>query len=151
MSEFRRMLELRLEATPERLRLLRSLVQGAMELLGADAECSDCAALAVSEVCMNVIQHAYGPECPGEIVLEILNNRDTVKFRVTDFAAPVDAAAVRSRNLDDLRPGGLGVHLIHQVMDQAGFVPPPAGAGNVFEMTKRLRAAATEDRRDEIR
>jgi len=120
-----------------------------MELLGADSESTDCAVLAVNEACMNVIQHAYGPGRTGEIVLEILNNRDRVKFRVIDFAEPVDTAAVRPRDLDDLRPGGLGVHLIRQVMDEAGFVPAPAGAGNVFEMVKRWRPA-DEDRRDEI-
>jgi len=35
-------------------------------------------------------------------------------------------------------------------MDEAGFVPAPAGAGNVFEMTKRWTPAANEDGRDEV-
>ena len=147
---FERLVELRTEARADRLRMLRAVAQAAMAMLGADRESSDCVVLAVNEACMNVIQHAYGAGRSGEIVLEILNNRDQVKLRVRDFAAPVDPAAIRPRDLDDVRPGGLGVHLIREVMDEANFVPPPDGLGNILEMTRRWRPAADEDRRDEI-
>lgn len=137
----RKLAELRIEARADRLRLLRAVVHSAMELLEADAELTECVVLAVNEACANVIRHAYGPDHTGEIVLEILNNRDEIKFRLLDFAPPVDRSRVCSQAGGELRPGGLGVHLIQQIMDEAGFVEPPEGVGNVFEMTKRgLRA-----------
>jgi len=61
--------------------------------------------------------------------------------RLTDFAAPVDAAKIRARDLDDLRPGGLGVHFIRSLTDDCAWVPPPPGAGNVLRLVKRLTAA----------
>lgn len=139
--------ELRIESHPGRLRLLRALVHSAMELLDADPEVTECVVLAVNEACANVIRHAYGPGRSGEIILEILNNRTEIRFRLLDFAPPVDRSRVCTPQPGVLRPGGLGMHLIEQIMDEAGFVEPPPGVGNVFEMTKRgLRACKGGDR-----
>jgi hypothetical protein len=55
-----------------------------------------------------------------------------------DFAPPVDPEKVKSRDLGDVKPGGLGVHLIRSVCDDARFMPPPPGVGNLFKLTKRL-------------
>ena len=55
-----------------------------------------------------------------------------------DFAAPVDESALKGRDLDDIRPGGLGVHLIRTIMDEVQFVTPPAGVGNLLQLRKRL-------------
>lgn len=133
----RKLAELRIESRPEHLRLLRALVHSAMELVGADREVIECVVLAVNEACTNVIRHAYGPDRNGEIVLEIFNNRDEMRFRLMDFAPPVDRSAVCTPQAGELRPGGLGIHLIHQIMDEARFVEPPPGVGNAFEMIKR--------------
>lgn len=133
----RRLAELRIDSDPCCLRLVRALVHGAMEALEADPEVTECVVLAVNEACANVIRHAYGPERSGEIVLEILNNQDQIKFRLSDYAPPVDRSCVCPREQGELRPGGLGMHLIRKIMDQAEFVEPPPGVGNVFEMTKR--------------
>jgi sigma-B regulation protein RsbU (phosphoserine phosphatase) len=46
--------------------------------------------------------------------------------------------AIHPRPLDELRPGGLGTHFIRTVMDEVAFLPPPAGAGNLLQMTKRI-------------
>lgn len=129
--------QLRVDARPERLRLLRALVHSAMEMVGADREVTECVVLAVNEACSNVIRHAYGKQRAGEIVLEILNNRDEMRFRLMDFAPPVDRTRVCAPLHDELRPGGLGMHLIEQIMDEARFIEPPPGVGNAFEMIKR--------------
>jgi sigma-B regulation protein RsbU (phosphoserine phosphatase) len=57
-----------------------------------------------------------------------------------DFAQPVEVAKIRSRPLDEVRPGGLGVHLMRSVMDHVEFLPPPAGIGNLLQMVKRIDA-----------
>lgn len=133
----RRLAELRIDADPCCLRLVRSLVHGAMEALEADPEVTECVVLAVNEACANVIRHAYGPDRNGEIVLQIFNNRDEIKFRLLDYAPPVDRSCVCPPAAAELRPGGLGMHLILKIMDEAAFVEPPPGVGNAFEMTKR--------------
>ena len=40
---------------------------------------------------------------------------------IEDEAAQVDPAAMQGRELDDVRPGGLGVHIIREVMDEVVY------------------------------
>jgi sigma-B regulation protein RsbU (phosphoserine phosphatase) len=93
--------------------------------------------MAVDEACQNVIRHAYGGK-PGEIVLEIERSGDRVVVWVRDFARPVDVSKIEPRPLEDVRAGGLGVHLIREVMDEWRFEPVPSGEGNLFRMAKRI-------------
>lgn len=129
--------EIRLLARAEELKRVRDAVRELVAQRGCNAKIAECVVLAVDEACMNIIQHAYHNDPAGEIVVQILNNRDELVFRLIDFAAPVDKTCIRSRDLDDIRPGGLGVHLMSEVMDEVRFVEPPAGAGNALEMRKK--------------
>jgi len=86
-----------------------------------------------------VIRHAYvGWDEPGDIVVDFIRDRDRLIVHLMDFADPVDQSKIKSRDLDEVRPGGLGVHLIKSVTDEAIFVDPPEGVGNLFKLTKRL-------------
>lgn len=133
------LLELRLPARSDRLKLIRPGVQAAAAMCGFEREAAEDIVLAVHEACQNVIVHAYGDDQDGEIVLEIYRREDGILIRVRDFAPPIDVATVRPRDLDDIRPGGLGTHFIREIMDTTEFIEVAEGAGNVLEMTKKLR------------
>ena len=133
-----RLLELRVPAKPERLCLVRSLVKSAAVNSGCSSELCDKLVIALNEACMNVIQHAYKGDESGELVLEILNNGAQLLFRLKDHAAPVDLESVKPRDLDEIRPGGLGVHFIREIMDECRMGHLEQGAGNYLEMTKRI-------------
>ncbi|MES2605184.1 MAG: ATP-binding protein, partial [Pseudomonadota bacterium] len=105
--------------------------------------------LAVGEACMNIIQHAYGTRDQGDIVLEVemeTNAKDmaadtkrSLVFRLTDFAKHKSCAEqMRSRPLDEIRPGGLGCHIINEVMDEVSLLDSPGPCGNVLQMRKKL-------------
>jgi anti-sigma regulatory factor (Ser/Thr protein kinase) len=95
--------------------------------------------MAVDEACQNIIRHAYsGWDEPGDIVADFILEDGSLIVHLMDFAEPVDQGRIKSRDLDDVRPGGLGVHLIKSVTDEAIFVEPPPGVGNLFKLTKRL-------------
>lgn len=133
------LLELRLPATAETLREIRDEVRAVSAQAGCGEECTEEIVLAVNEACMNIIQHAYGEEGKGEIVLEIRVIEGGLEVRLTDFAAPVDPETVKPRPLEELRPGGLGTRFMAECMDEVRFVlPPPAGAGNQLWMRKRI-------------
>ncbi len=106
---------------------------------------------------MNIIQHAYGPHDKGDILLEVeIQNVEiqkgeaqttpegsswqrTLVFRLTDFALHKTCAEqMRSRPLDEIRPGGLGCHIINEVMDEVVLLDRQGGPGNVLELRKRL-------------
>lgn len=131
--------EIRFTSDAEHLADVRNRVRDAIQWLGYTTEMVNCLVLAVNEACMNIIQHAYGPQHHGEVILEIYDNGNELVFRLTDFAPPVDKTKIRSRDLEDIRPGGLGVHLMNEVMDEVDLRNDPEGIGNVLIMKKRHR------------
>jgi sigma-B regulation protein RsbU (phosphoserine phosphatase) len=132
------LLELRIPSKAERLCLVRVLVKRAAEDSGCSPDLTERLVVAVNEACMNVIQHAYKGEADGEIVLEILKNDSQLVFRLRDFAEPIDTKTVVPRKLDDIRPGGLGVHFIREIMDDWQLGPLEEGEGNLLVMTKKI-------------
>lgn len=89
---------------------------------------------------MNIIQHAIPGSVGAQISVELLRCDGTLILHVLDNATPVDASAIEPRALDDVRPGGLGVHFMREIMDHVEFLPPPAGFGNFLRMSKRMPA-----------
>ena len=134
-----RVLELRLPARADELKNIRSAVKTCAEQAGMGETCVQDVVMAVDEACQNVIRHAYGEGRSGDLLLEVDRDGDTLVFCLKDFAPPVDPTKVRPRDLDDVRPGGLGTHLIQEVMDSSSFVEDPPGCGNLLRMVKRIR------------
>ncbi len=130
--------EIRFPAKADRLCLIRALVKKTSEEAGCCSELSDRLVLAVNEACMNVIQHAYQGDELGEIVLEMLNNNGKLHFRLVDYANSIDLDSVKPRDLDDLRPGGLGTHFINEIMDECDMGHLEEGKGNYLEMIKKI-------------
>ena len=130
--------EIRFPAKAERLCLVRALVKRTAEVVGCCPELSDKLVLAVNEACMNVIQHAYQGNELGEIVLEMLNNEGKVHFKLMDYANPIDLESVKPRDIDDLKPGGLGTYFINEIMDECDMGHLEEGKGNYLEMTKKI-------------
>ncbi len=129
--------EHRFPARPERLCEIRRWVAEQTGALGCAGPMLHDVVLAVDEACQNIIRHAYhGGE--GDIVVALGRENGRLVIRLMDFAPPVDVAHICPRALDDLRPGGLGTHFMRSVMDDIAFLPPPSGAGNLLQMTKRI-------------
>ena len=129
---------LSIPSSPDKLCLVRSLVREIAGQAGCDGELTERLVLAVNEACMNVMQHAFKGAQSGEIRVEILNNGTQLVFRLEDNANPVDLATIRSRPLDEIRPGGLGVHFISEIMDEFTLGHLEAGTGNFLEMKKAI-------------
>jgi sigma-B regulation protein RsbU (phosphoserine phosphatase) len=138
LADAEQLAEFRFPARAEELQHLRSVVRSALDSLGCSAEFVHGTVLALDEAATNVIRHGYGDSSGGEAVLQIFKTGNVLVFRLVDFAPTVDCEAIRPRELDDLRPGGLGVHIMRQVMDTVEFQKPAAGAGNVLVMTRKL-------------
>jgi sigma-B regulation protein RsbU (phosphoserine phosphatase) len=131
------LLELRFPAQADRMVVVRETVRSAARLCGFDDPATQDIVLAVGEACQNVILHSYSDRDDGQILLDIRRGADRLILRVVDFGPPVDPKQVRPRDLQDVRPGGLGTHFIRQLMDSADFGPAPDGKGNVLQMTKK--------------
>ena len=138
MEQNEKLAEIRFISHADQLRQVRGTVRDVLQQQDYAPEIIDHLVLAVDEACTNVIKHAYGQGCAGQIILEILRQQGKIVFRLTDFADPVDKCTIQPRDLDELRPGGLGVHLIREIMDEVEFLDTPEGIGNILEMRKRI-------------
>ncbi len=101
--------------------------------------------LAIDEACQNVIRHAYQGNPDGEVTLDLRRDEDTIIVLLRDFAETVDPENIKPRDLDDIRPGGLGTHLIREVMDEVDYVRPPGDSGNLLRMVKRLERGKPDE------
>jgi anti-sigma regulatory factor (Ser/Thr protein kinase) len=124
-------------AEAEALPVMRQWLDGRLNDHGVPAELRGQLVLAVDEACMNIIQHAYGEGCHGEIRLHLALQPDRFTIELEDDAPRVDLTTVKSRALDDVRPGGLGVHFIREIMDEMVFLPC-AESGNRLRLVKHL-------------
>lgn len=125
-------------AQPSWMKLARACVrQACVQVNCAEDEINDVV-LALDEACQNVIRHAYGGPSDEEIKLTVRNRPGRLVFRLRDFAAPVEPSKIKPRDLDDVRPGGLGTHLIKEVMDEVQYLRPSQGEGNLLRLVKNI-------------
>ena len=121
----------------------REMVAGVAKRLGFSHDSSSHLALAVDEALCNVIRHGYQQELGRPIWVRIWPLDDDgqhgagVCIVIEDEARQVDPAKIQGRDLDDIRPGGLGVHIIRQVVDCAEYAPREH-AGMRLTLVKRL-------------
>ncbi|MFA7234162.1 MAG: ATP-binding protein [Terrimicrobiaceae bacterium] len=99
---------------------------------GFDECATELMVLALDEACTNVIRHAYAHEC-RPVRLEMTGLRGLVRFVLRDYGHPCDPAKIKSRKLEDIRPGGLGVHIIKQAFDKVTYSPQAKGTRLVLE------------------
>jgi anti-sigma regulatory factor (Ser/Thr protein kinase) len=114
-----------LSSNPEILPVVRSALMSLTETLGFPA--ADCRAItrAVDEALANIIQHAYSglPGRPIELLCRRILDRTSGKERAAleivlqDQGVCADRKKLCSRSLDDVRPGGLGIHFIQESVD----------------------------------
>jgi len=130
--------KLSLPARPQSLILVRRAVEASAHLSGFSKEQTQDIVLAVDEACQNVVRHAYVGDLDGDMVVEVQRENGDYRILIRDFAPPVDESNIKPRDLNDVRPGGLGVHFIREVMDAMDYLPPPDGQGNLLRLKKSI-------------
>ena len=66
-------------------------------------------------------------------------------MRLRDYGTKCDPDCIKGRDLDDVRPGGLGVHIIREIMDEVTY-DTGHEVGTELKMTKFLKAVKTDGR-----
>jgi sigma-B regulation protein RsbU (phosphoserine phosphatase) len=132
------LLEFRIRSRSDQLGKMRAAVRECVEASGCSETQTADIVLAIDEACQNIIRHAYKEDPNGVIELEIRREGRDLIFSLFDSAPEIDLSQVKPRDLDDIRPGGLGTHFIHELMDRADFVLRPPGTGNLLRMVKRI-------------
>lgn len=100
--------------------------------------------LAVEEVFTNIQQHGYRSR-GGPVRVAVEADGARVRVVIEDDAPPFDPddapAPDVASNADRREPGGLGWHLVRELMDEVGHAPREP-RGNTYTLVKRLPVAA---------
>jgi sigma-B regulation protein RsbU (phosphoserine phosphatase) len=92
--------------------------------------------LAADEAVTNVIRHTYANSEDKRIILSASIADGLLRFQLRDYGPPVDPAALKGRALEDIKPGGLGLHLLQSVFSLVEHQPLPDG--NEWRLAKPL-------------
>ncbi len=125
--------EIRILALPQNLCIARAAMQKSVEVAGLCEQDVDAITLALDEALTNAIQHSYGGACEKPIVVQLSlltigsEKKNALEIIVRDYGKQVDPQTIKSRDLEDIRPGGIGVHIIKSVMDKVEYSCPLDG------------------------
>jgi len=81
--------------------------------------------LALDELFTNIITYGFRDDKKHTIKIHIVAEHNQLKLRIEDDGIPFDPAMVESPDLackiEDCRIGGLGIHLIKNLMDEIRY------------------------------
>jgi len=144
MSEREPDIQMRMLSDPKLLSGAREMVLNVAKRLDFSEERAGQIALAVDEALANVIRHGYGrvPDRPIWMLIWTDAGPEVAGIRIVieDEAKQVSPETIQSRDLEEIRPGGLGVHIIRQVMDEAVYEKREK-VGMRLTLVKRLDSA----------
>ncbi len=137
---------LRILSDPAYLCVARAAAERFCLLVGFEAKVAQSIGLALDEALANVINHGYSGRPNQPIHIEFQMRRPEAPadeagsppgeapakpappatggelcICVRDYGRQVSAAQIKPRSLAEIRPGGLGVHIIRSVMDQVEY------------------------------
>lgn len=95
----------------------------AAKVLGGGAEPHTVSEIqvALSEAVSNVIRHTYKNDQTQPIEIGMKFEDGIFEAVVRDFGPKVDPAKLAGRALEDVRPGGLGIHFMKKVFDEVAY------------------------------
>jgi serine/threonine-protein kinase RsbW len=123
------LLKLELQSNPEALCLVRATIERAAEVLHFPDADARAIVRSVDEALANVLRHAYRGRAglPIEVSCQKLQPEGAedghagIEVILKDQGVALNLAKLKSRPLDDVRPGGLGLHFMKESMDKVEF------------------------------
>lgn len=135
------MMRVEQSAAIENVPALLAFVDEACARYALDSESAFAIRLAVDEVCVNLVRHAYAGQ-PGPISIDFGREADRAIVVIADRAPPFDPARSPVPDLDkpaeERRIGGLGWHLVKHMIDHIEYRSDADGT-NRLTLVKHLR------------
>ncbi|HLU49785.1 MAG TPA: ATP-binding protein [Planctomycetota bacterium] len=132
-------IRLAFSSSPSYLPLLRLVARWICERSGLSELETHRTLLALVEAATNIIKHAYCGEPTGEIEVELRELREPrpgVELVLLDRGKFVALSDCQGRDLADLRPGGLGLHMMDHCLDEVRC-EAREGGGSRLVLVKR--------------
>ena len=122
------------------LKDVRSFCREVFEKLHIDQSLKDELVLAIAEAAQNIVKHAYkdSPDTEDKMVVQISCKENKLQIGFYDMGTTVDPGKVKHREIDNVKPGGLGTFFIQQIMDAVEFKDGKKPWINHLVLTKQL-------------
>jgi serine/threonine-protein kinase RsbW len=127
---------------PADVKYMRVVSACVTELLAARARdvgesaSTDDIVLAVQELCMNIVDHAYEGRSDGRISLDFTVADDCFTAEFSDDGTPFDASTVTAPDLEAGQVRGYGLFLMMELLDDVTYTS--ADGRNRWRLTKRV-------------
>ena len=121
------LIKLEIRSHPRFLNLVRQVAFELARLSGFNIEQAKEVRLALDEACTNVITHSYHGDYTRPIIINFYLHHDRLEALIQDFGLVVEPARIKSRPLEDFKPGGLGVYIMKKMMDEVEYKPTEEG------------------------
>ena len=96
--------------------------------------------LALAEAAQNIVKHAFKNAANANelMVVQISCENNKLQIAFYDRGTPVDPKKVKHREIDNVKPGGLGTFFIQEIMDAVEFKDGKKPWINHLVLTKQL-------------
>lgn len=137
-------IEMRVPCDPKFLSVIRLTVAGAAARAGLAVGDIDDVKVAVSEACTNVMEHAFAdtPEPANHALTLHLGVKDgELRVEVLDEGAGFDPKHLPKVDTEEVieREGGLGIFLMHGLMDEVNIESAPGSGTRVLLVKRQAR------------
>ena len=122
------------------LKEVRTFSREVFEKINLPQEQKDELVLAIAEAAQNIVKHAYkdDPQTDDKMVVQISCKDNKLQIGFYDMGTPVDPNKVKHREIDNVKPGGLGTFFIQEIMDAVEFKDGKKPWINHLVLTKQL-------------
>ncbi|OGR14524.1 MAG: hypothetical protein A2277_14160 [Desulfobacterales bacterium RIFOXYA12_FULL_46_15] len=134
--EFNR-IQINITANPANLKQVRAMMAKVALAAGLSEKDAGSFILAVNEACSNIIKHCCKDDPTRCIDATINFEGDSLAVTLVDNGNRFDIGCIKSRDIEEIKPGGLGVHIIREIMDVVEYSHTPEGL-NQIKLIKKL-------------
>ena len=122
------------------LKEVRTFCREVFEKLKIEQSLKDELVLAIAEAAQNIVKHAYKDNQDSNDIMVVKISCEDNKLQIAfyDMGTPVDPKKVKHREIDNVKPGGLGTFFIQEIMDAVEFKDGKKPWINHLVLTKQL-------------
>lgn len=123
-------------ATPKYLKHVRTVLRTMLEDGFLASEAAEQFVLAVDEACANRVRHCtQAANLPMSVRVVVTDGE--IAVRISPFCSTEASTRIRGRDLEKIRPGGLGTHLMSMGADDVRFETSEPGYMDVVLVKRR--------------
>lgn len=130
---------------PMYLSMIRSFIEKLLLLIDTQTSVIEDIKSGVDEACSNIIKYAYKYDYTKNIKVSFDCSKSEIVVTIEDEGVSPDCFDFRGRDLNEIKPGGLGIHFIRKAFDKIEF--KRVDGINRLRLIKKMRRLQSKRRK----